>query len=244
MENIKKAKTRVYIKEQITQNSCLDIKADQAHHISVVLRIGTGDYISIFNETHGEFLGKVIKASKNNVEVEIVEKLKDFIPEKNITNLFFAPLKKDATDFVIEKATELGITSITQVLTQYTVNKPIETNKLEQKLTQATQQCGRLDVPMINSPCKLTIILEKTKHILWLNEKRLGVTLSEYVLKNNELNVFNILIGPEGGFSKEEFEILSTHKNVIPVYLNTNTLRAETACLASIINIKISKNSF
>ncbi len=239
-----KIKSRFYINAyNLTEKRSLVLKDDIFHHLYNVLRCKVNDYISLFNEIDGEFLAQII--SLNKKEAEVILKHQIYKPKKKEINihLAYAPLKKDANNYVLEKSCELGVTEITQVITQNTVNKPLDTDKIRQKLIFASQQCERLDVPIVNQPISLKKFLDtnKNKKIFWLYERESQYTLSEYLNKysKEKFNDIIILIGPEGGFSETEVSILKTLDFITQVHINTNILRAETACVVSLVNFQV-----
>lgn len=241
-----KIKSRFYINfPSLNVGISLTLKDAIFHHLSSVLRARPLDYISLFNEIDGEFLAQITKIGKKEAEVELQSKIKEPKPNDFNIHLAYAPLKKDANDYALEKSCELGVNEITQIITQNTVNKPTDLDKLTQKLTQATQQCERLDIPSVHSSTSLAkfLDLQRDKKIFWFYERSLGdkKTFSEYLRDNKTENFKDIiiLIGPEGGFSKTEIELLQSLDFVIKVHLNTNILRAETACVTALVNFQV-----
>lgn len=244
-----KIKSRFYINSQpLRVELCLAIKDAPFHHLSSVLRSQVGDDISLFNEIDGEFLATITSLNKKEAQVELLSITKEPYINKFNIHLAFAPLKKDANDYALEKSCELGITEVTQVITQNTVNKPLDVDKINQKILQASQQCERLDIPKINVSSSLSKFLDihKNKKIFWLYERSSEHTFSEYLQANIKEN-FNdiiILIGPEGGFSDAEVELLKSLDFITQVHLNTNILRAETACIVALVNFQVISCNF
>ena len=159
--------------------------------------------------------------------------------------MFYAPLKKDANDFVIEKTTELGITSICNIITHRCVNKPILLEKMISKVISAVEQCGRLDVPYINAPLHLQNLLndiDSPKYnnylFIWLNENSTGISITDMKSKmhSNEYKNIAFIVGPEGGFTEQEQNLLLNNNKINAIHLNTNILKAETACIATLIS--------
>lgn len=239
-----KIKSRFYINDStLDLGKIITIKEDIFHHLSVVLRCNINDFISLFNEIDGEFIAQITSLNKKEAQATVKEQIKKPKKNKYQIHLAYAPLKKDANDYTIEKSCELGITEITQVITQNTSNKPLELNKLWQKLSFATQQCERLDIPKVNNATTLSKFLDanKNKKIFWLYERKSENSFSEYLHKNSQDDFSDIiiLIGPEGGFSNNEVTLLSSLKYVHQVHLNTNILRAETACIVALVNFQV-----
>ncbi|MDR2007925.1 MAG: 16S rRNA (uracil(1498)-N(3))-methyltransferase [Alphaproteobacteria bacterium] len=240
-----KIKTRIFIDAPLKENSTVAVSDNQLHHLVVVLRIATGEYVSVFN-SGGEFLSKVSGIGKKEATLQVLNLMRTAVKADFHLHLAYAPLKKDANDFVLEKAVELGAHEITQVRTEYTVNKPLDADKISQKLILATQQCERLDVPAVNPHINLAKFLDKYKNstIFWLYERGDGITMSQYLRENTDLREVIFLIGPEGGFSPAEVNLLQSLDFVKQVHFNTNILRAETAALAALINFQIISCNF
>jgi 16S rRNA (uracil1498-N3)-methyltransferase len=241
-----KRKTRIFFPNSITLNSQINLEENNFNHIVNVLRCKVGENIGIFNNINGEFRAVIIAINKKNLTLEVLEQVRQPTIYQYDLHLAYVPLKKDSTDFLIEKAVELGVNSITQIISSRCVNNPLDVEKIHTKTTNATQQCERLDIPNIFAPIKLKdfiIQYQNKAHIFWLNEFFIGSTLSD-TLKNNNLIHKHIifLIGPEGGFSQEEAEFLSQYTT--PVYFNSNILKAETASIASILNFNIINCNF
>ncbi|MCL2566630.1 MAG: 16S rRNA (uracil(1498)-N(3))-methyltransferase [Alphaproteobacteria bacterium] len=241
-----KIKTRLFINAPLKENSSQKIGGASFHHLSV-LRIKMLDYISVFNAS-GEFLAQVSAMGKKELTVNVLQLIKAPALKNCHLHLAYAPLKKDANDFVLEKSVELGVHEITQVITAFTTNKPVDIEKSSQKLILSSQQCERLDVPVINHSLNLEKFLDKYKNqqIFWLYERSNGITMSQYLLNNKETHNKEIifLVGPEGGFSSDEVNFLQSIDYVKQVHFNTNILRAETACLAALINFQIISCNF
>lgn len=230
-----KIKARYYINDALNINQELQLNEMAAYHFTKVLRGKSQDYIRVFNEKYGEFTAKIVSITKQQVTIQILEQYKEYILPKQHIHLAFAPLKKDATDIVLEKATELGVQEISFVITERTTNKPINPTKGVLKVINATQQCERLDIPKINPSITLTkFIANYNTPIFWLNEKRISQTFNQHLQATWVDNPI-FLIGPEGGFTDAEYTLLSHTKNIYPVHFKGNILRAETACLASLI---------
>ncbi|MDR0484076.1 MAG: 16S rRNA (uracil(1498)-N(3))-methyltransferase [Alphaproteobacteria bacterium] len=245
--NKNKIKTRLFVNTNfLEENSFITIDGSAFHHLNV-LRIKLLDYISVFN-AYGEFLAQITSINKKEATIKVLHLIKSAKSKKFNLHLAYAPLKKDANDYALEKATEVGVNEITQIITKNTVNKPIDVDKITQKVILATQQCERLDIPQVNLSINLEKFLEthKNKLIFWLYERGSDSTLSQYLLENKtqEFKDVIFLIGPEGGFAESEINLLNSLNFVKQVHLNTNILRAETACVASLINFQVISCNF
>lgn len=241
-----KRKTRIFFPKSIHLNCQISLEENNFNHIINVLRCKVDDNIGIFNNIDGEFNTKIVSINKKNLIIKVLEKVREPVAYKYNMHLCYVPLKKDASDFLIEKAVELGINTITQVISDRGVNNPLDLEKIQAKTINATQQCERLDAPNILATHKLKdfIVTHKNKaHIFWFNEFFIGTTFTKY-LSTNTLTHREIifLIGPEGGFSKEEADFLTQHTTA--VHFNSNILKAESAAIASILNFAIINCNF
>ena len=228
---------RLFVNQSLFVGVELVLDKQQSHYLSNVMRKTTGDVVCCFNEKDGEFLASIELADKNKTRLRLVELLN--LPKKNEDLwLLFAPLKKDKTDFVIEKAVELGVSKIVPVITSRCIANPkqIKTERYIAQAIEAAEQCRRLSVPEISSPITLPSLLTK-----WNNE-RILYFMDEHRMGNDAATVFAksphaacaILIGPEGGFSDEENRLLSSCSFVRNVSLGPRILRAETAVAAAL----------
>jgi 16S rRNA (uracil1498-N3)-methyltransferase len=241
-----KIRTRVYYQPNIALLQNLVLLNNHYNHLIKVLRCNVGEFITIFNKESGEFVAKIVSITKNSVAVEITKQIKAFEEQTIKHHLFYSPLKKDSNDFVIEKTTELGIHSICNLITARCVNKPILHEKMESKVIQAVEQCGRLDVPVILPPLNLQTLLHDINvdkyHnyiFLWLNEKATGISITEMKSKLPAKDNLNIafIVGPEGGFNEQEQQLLLSSTKIQAIHLNTNILKAETACITALISL-------
>ncbi|MGV3278102.1 RsmE family RNA methyltransferase [Rickettsiales bacterium LUAb2] len=234
---MKEIKTRIYYFNTLnTINQEVILSSEDSHYLVNVLRLKNNDQIALFNSIDGEWLAKVNNINKNSSKVILLEKIKEANINNTSIHLMYAPLKNTASSFLLEKITELGVTDITQVITTRTTNKPIDIKKIELKIKQAVEQCGRLSVPKVyasKSLKQLLFSLEATdSKLIWLNEQQTGEDLLTAISNNTQ--PINILIGPEGGFSAEEIDMLKHHPKVTPSYLKGNILKAETAAIISV----------
>lgn len=225
---------RIYYPFPISNNNTIVLPKADSHHLINVLRLTKDNEVNLFNQ-HGEWITKIIEANKIATKLLVTKqiKFKESLDKK--INLFYAPLKNTPNGFLITKATELGVTEITQIITAQTTNKPLEIPKVELKAKQAAEQCGRLTLPKINYTTSLIDLLKNLNSpLLWLNEQQIGTNFVDAIKNNQFNNTTNLLVGPEGGFNIEEFNILSNNNFVIPVFLNGNILKAETAAIVAI----------
>jgi len=206
---------------------------ERLHHLLHVLRIKKGDSLRIFNPTLGEWYATVVTISRNHLALDIGEKpvALPVIPQRQI-HLACALLKRDAFEMVVEKATELGVATITPILSEYAQRRTLNEDRLRAIMVNSVEQCGGFEVPTLNTPVSLNNFLQKfdTNHYVYAAlENERDITTAFMPTGNN----IKILIGPEGGWSDSEVRILKTLTCVSPISLGCNILRAETAAIVA-----------
>ncbi len=219
---------RLYVDHELSDGATIELSTQQAHYLRNVLRRATGDEVRLFNGRDGEWLG-VLDISKKSATARPCKRLKSQPEEKTETHLLFAPIKKGAMDFLIEKAVELGVTHLHPVLTQNTEVRQVNEERLRAQIVEAVEQCERLTIPTLAAVTSLSDIGSHWNPAIKLYaciERRESSPLGGPF---SEKSAF--LIGPEGGFTKEEKEKLGKLSFVIPVTLGESILRAETAAL-------------
>ncbi len=226
---------RLYVDSKINISDNCVLSANKSHYLSNVMRCKEGDYIYCFNERDGEFLSEIIVIDKKRTVILPKKQTKKYSKEVDLW-LLFAPLKKDSTDFVIEKATELGVSKIIPVITKYTNCDKVKTERFVTQAIEASEQCERLSVPSINDTIKLKDILEawdSERSLFFMNERRASLPIVDAFSKNSSKSVA-ILIGPEGGFSDEEAKFIESFPFVKSVNMGSRILRAETAVVSAL----------
>lgn len=230
------AKTfRLYTEETLTENTTIFLNEEQTHYLKNVVKYSPQDILLCFDNKSGEYICDIISFTKKTTEVLIKSKTKEYYQTPDIW-LLFAPLKKDKTDFVIEKSTELGVRKIIPTLTRYTITNNIKTERYLAQAIEAAEQSRRTDIPEISSPKTLNDILsswDKERTLYFMDETLQSRPFLEQ-LQTSTSQKSAILIGPEGGFSKEELTILRTKPFAQGATLGPRILRAETAALASL----------
>jgi 16S rRNA (uracil1498-N3)-methyltransferase len=200
----------------------------QAHYLGAVMRRGPGDTVRLFNGRDGEWRARLTVLRKDRAAAEVTDCLRPQEAESDLW-LIFAPLKRDATDLVVEKATELGVSAILPVFTDRTNAGRINLERLTAIATEAAEQCERLSVPRVEQPRRLTDLLGD-----WDPARLLAAAIERAVLPHIGAPAGALLIGPEGGFSPAELDVLRARPFVVPVSLGRTVLRAETAAIAGL----------
>lgn len=226
---------RLYTKESLSSESLITLSEEQTHYLKNVVKVNSSTHLLCFDNINGEFSAELISLDKKQGTLKILNQTKEYIQCPDIW-LLFAPLKKDKTDFVIEKATELGCRKIQPVITQYTMTKNIRLDRYIAQSIEAAEQCQRTDLPEIGVPKELPEILlswDKERVLYFMDET---LTSSDFltVLKQSQTNKAAVLIGPEGGFSEKEQQLLRKHPSTQGATLGPRILRAETAVAAAL----------
>mgnify|MGYP001376808706 CR=1 FL=1 len=228
---------RLFFKESLSINLSAKLDKSQSHYVSKVMRVKVGGVFSLFNSS-GEWEAKILSISKNIVEFNITKQLRQKESTKELW-LAFSPIKSNYFNFMIQKATELGVTKFLPIIFDRTIVRKINKGRLEKVIIEASEQSNRLNVPSIEEPQSLKNFLDKEKIDLVftdLNSKNKKIDLEKLTS-----NPTCVLIGPEGDFSEEEREQILALEGVQPIRINENILRSETAVISalSIVNYSI-----
>jgi len=228
----------------LAPGATLTLDEAQARHVGQVLRRDVGDALRVFN-TQGEWRARVAEKTKRGMNVLVAEKLRDARAVPDL-DLLFAPVKRHATDLIIEKATELGVRRIRPVITQRTIAETVRVDRLASIAREAAEQTERFDAPEICEPVSLARALDgwgAARAIIyadergddaneaWGGESGRAKPIAQALPATGALAV---LIGPEGGFTIEERRLIRALPFVAPVSLGPRILRAETAVIAAL----------
>lgn len=197
------------------------------------MRQAPGDEVLVFNGRDGEWLTRIDRLAKRNGDLT---PLRQSAPQLNPPDLWlvFAPIKKARTDFIVEKAAEMGAARILPVQTDHTNSERIRQDRLQAHATEAAEQCGGTFVPEVADLTPLSRLLDgwdADRRILWADEALAGPA---QVLDGLARGPWAILIGPEGGWSESERKRLSGMDCVTRIALGPRILRADTAVVASL----------
>ena len=239
---MKMSKTRLYVEKKLSSNIMIYIKNKQHHFLKNVLRISIQDNILIFDGLTGEWLSKVISINRDNVVLQVLEKTREIKSETDIW-LLFAPIKSLRMNITIQKATELGISRFVPCITQNTNQPKINIRNLKMNIIEASEQSQRLSLPSMDEPIKIDEIIEnfpKDRCLIFCNENHENLPLIYEALskKIDHYKKWAILIGPEGGFSKDEAEKIVSLDSTISVSLGERILRSDTATTAAIFSLQ------
>ena len=227
---------RLFFKESLSLNFNSTLDKPQSYYLSKVMRMNEGQSFSLFNHG-GEWEAKIQSINKGIIEFLIVKKLRSANTEKEIW-LAFAPIKLNYLNLMIQKGTEIGVTKFIPILTERTIVRKINEKRINKIIVEASEQSNRIKVPSLDKLIKLDNFLD-------LNQK-VNIIFGDLNTKNKKIEIKNrnpicILVGPEGDFSVNERKKILELKNILPVKINNNILRSETAAISliSIINFNL-----
>ena len=221
---------RLFFSDTLLANMIDKLDKSQSHYLTKVMRIKENEVFSLFNK-EGEWEAKVLRISKNTVEFKIIKQLRQKEIAKELW-LAFSPIKSNYQNFMLQKATELGVTKFLPIIFDRTVVRKINKDRLEKIVIEASEQSNRINVPAIEDAQDLNGFLNKNSMDLIftdLNSNIKKVDKSKFIDKP-----VCIIIGPEGDFSEIEREKILSFKGVQPIKINENILRSETAVISAI----------
>ena len=226
-------KIRLFVDHTLGEAQSVPLNKDQAHYIFSVMRKSIGETILIFDGNNGEWEASIEEISKKSGVLFCIKQTKPQIMPPDLW-LFFSPLKKVRTDFIVEKATELGVAKIIPVQTEHTNADRVKLSRLSAHAIEAAEQCGGTYIPKIEELQKINEVLENfppDRRLLFCDEK---LQASEVNLENLKKGKWAILVGPEGGFSEIERNYLKGLKFTFSISLGPRILRADTAAVTAI----------
>lgn len=228
---------RLFFKESLSLNLVSKLDKSQSHYISKVMRIKENEIFSLFNSS-GEWEAKILNITNSIVEFEITNQIRQKENQKELW-LAFSPIKSNYFNFMIQKATELGITKFIPIIFERTVVRKLNKERLEKVIIEATEQSNRINIPTLEDATNLEDFLKSSEMNLIftdLNSDNKKVDLEKLTDKP-----VCIVVGPEGDFSENERAKILSFKDVQAIKINENILRSETAVISaiSIINYAI-----
>ena len=228
---------RLFFSNSITTGMTDMLDKSQSHYLNKVMRVKENEFFSLFNN-RGEWEAKILKISKGLVEFEIIKQLRQ---KENLRDLWlaFSPIKSNYQNFMIQKATELGVTKFLPIIFERTIVRSINVERLKKIAVEASEQSNRINIPSI----------EQTQNLeSFLNSNLVDLIFTDLNSTNKKIDKSKltnkptcIIVGPEGDFSELEREKILTFKGVQTIKINENILRAETAVISaiSIVNYAI-----
>jgi 16S rRNA (uracil1498-N3)-methyltransferase len=231
-----KPAARLYVEEPLAPGAELALREGQAHYLRSVLRLEPGRRVLLFNGRDGEWLAEIAELRKSGGAATALSQRRAQEHEPDLW-LLFAPIKGDRIDWIAEKATELGAARLQPVMTRHTVVTRVNVERLRARAVEAAEQCERLTVPEVLELRPLREALQG-----WPVERRLFACaeagparpLAEVLAAGPRNGPSGLLIGPEGGFSPDELDLLRELAFVSAVGLGPRLLRADTAAIAAL----------
>lgn len=231
------AKIRLWVAADLGPGADVALDRDQAQYLFAVMRLAPGDPVLLFNGRDGEWRAEVAEAGKRAGRLVAVERTRPQTEPPDLW-LLFAPIKKARTDFIVEKAAEMGCRRVCPVFTARTNAERVNRLRLEAHAREAAEQCGLVSVPEIAEPQALAELLAE-----WPGDRRLmfcdealagGAGSAAAALEAAGPGPWAVLIGPEGGFAEEEVARIRALPGAVPVALGPRVLRADTAAVAAL----------
>ena len=228
---------RLFFSNSITTGMTDMLDKSQSHYLNKVMRVKENELFSLFNN-RGEWEAKILKISKGLVEFEIIKQLRQ---KENLRDLWlaFSPIKSNYQNFMIQKATELGVTKFLPIIFERTIVRSINVERLKKIAVEASEQSNRINIPSIEQTQNLESFLNSNLvDLIFTDLNSTNKKIDKSKLTNKPIC---IIVGPEGDFSELEREKILTFKGVQTVKINENILRSETAVISaiSIVNYAI-----
>ena len=226
-----KSLPRLFVEATLSDGAAVTLDGPQANYLGNVLRLGVGGQVLLFDGTSGEWIATVAQMTRKSMQLTVERRTKavEAVPD---LWLAFAPVKRTQLDWLVEKATELGVARLMPVVTRRTVVERIKGERLRSIAVEAAEQCGRTMLPVIDELVALERLLKDrdSGRMLYFADETGG----EPMVTAFESGPGLILTGPEGGFAPEERELIRAAVGVKPISLGPRILRAETAALAAV----------
>ena len=222
---------RLFFSASLSTDMTDKLDKSQSYYLNKVMRVKENEVFSLFN-SNGEWEAKVLSISKSIIEFKIIKQLRQKENIKKELWLAFSPIKSNYQNFMIQKATELGVTKFLPIIFDRTVVRKINKERLEKIIIEASEQSNRINLPKIEEPQSLNNFLETNS---------IDLILTDLNSNNNKIDKSKltdkpvcIIIGPEGDFSEDERQEILAFKGVQPIKINENILRSETAVISAI----------
>jgi 16S rRNA (uracil1498-N3)-methyltransferase len=219
---------RLFVDEPLGSGARVTV---DANYLGAVLRLSPGDKVKVFDDRTGEWLAEIVEAGRKKIVLAVGERLRERETVPDLW-LLFAPIKRGRIDWLVEKATELGVDRILPVMTRRTIVDRLNLDRLRAHAVEAAEQCGRTALPKLSEPVKLANLLGDwpAKRALCFADEGGGAPLAKAAAPGPAA----ILIGPEGGFTDEERAAIRALPEARAISLGPRILRADTAALAAV----------
>lgn len=230
-----KTAQRLYVEGPLAPGQQVTLSADQMHYLANVLRAKAGDAVLLFNGRDGEWQGELVLSGKRGGAVNLVAQVRPQTTGPDLVYLF-APLKRSRLDYMIQKATELGVARLSPVMTRRTIAERVNLERMRANAIEAAEQCGVLWVPAIDEPQDLrrVIVDWPQDRILVFADEAAEIANPVAALEAAVGKKLALLIGPEGGFTDDERDLIGVVPGSIRLSLGPRIMRADTAAVAAL----------
>ena len=228
-------KPRLFVDTALESGTTVPLERDQSNYLGNVLRLKAGDSILVFNARDGEWLASITGRKRlDSLEIESKTRPQDRLPDLAYV---FAPLKHARLDYMVQKAVEMGVSSLQPVLTRFTQVARVNSERMRANVIEAAEQCGILGIAEVAEPVAFDRFLghRRPERLLVFCDEAADVANPLSVLQGKKATGgIDVLIGPEGGFAEEERAILLRQPNALRLSLGPRILRADTAGVAAL----------
>lgn len=224
---------RLFVTTDLEEGAEVTLETAQAHYLTNVLRMQPGASLLVFNGRHGEWLAALAEVGKRSATLRVERQTRPQQAGPDIDYLF-APLKRSRLDYMVQKATEMGVARLRPVITERTIAERVNLERMRGNVVEAAEQCGILRVPDVLEPQPLGRVLSgwDEGRILIYCDEAAALANPIAVLRQRARMPIGVLIGPEGGFSASERERLMGKPYVVALSLGPRIMRADTAAVA------------
>jgi len=224
-----KSMPRLFVRTPLGNGTSVDLDAGQANYLGNVMRLGAGEHVLLFDGASGEWIARIVEAGRKRMTLAVEDRTRQ---QESVPDLWlaFAPVKRAQTDWLVEKATELGIARLLPVTTRRTIVERVKLERLTAIAIEAAEQCNRTTVPAIDQPLSLDAFLKAhSGRALYFADEGGGKPAASAFAPGPA----TILTGPEGGFTEDERAAIRALPGATAISLGPRILRAETAALAA-----------
>ena len=226
---------RLFVAASLAADTEIACDKDQSNYLANVLRLEVGVEVLLFNGKHGEWRAVLTEASKRHCTLKVGAQVRAQDTGPDI-HYVFAPLKRTRLDYMIQKAAELGVSTLRPVITRRTIAERVNIERMRANAIEAAEQCGILHVPSVMEPERFGHVLDTwdAKRRLIFCDEAAEVASPLAVLGKLTPGPLAVLIGPEGGFDPEERKALLSQSYTVPISLGPRVMRADTAAVAAL----------